>query len=124
MYEGGISDSLYDVFSQIVGNDSAKIVSASWTNGCEAYVGQSLQDSENTLFQAAAAEGPVDLRWLPVTKAHRVATSTGKIEATTGIRSGGTGRDPSTGTLYIANKSSNTVSVDSEGSASNPYELR
>ncbi len=28
--------------------------------------------------------------------------------------------DPSTGTLYIANKSSNTLSVDSEGSTSNP----
>ena len=38
-------------------DDTAKIVSASWTNGCEAYVGQSLQNSENTLFQAAAAEG-------------------------------------------------------------------
>ncbi len=28
--------------------------------------------------------------------------------------------DPSTGTLYVANKGSNTVSVDSEGSTSNP----
>ena len=57
VYEGGASDSLYDVFSQIVSDDTAKIVSASWTNGCEAYVGQSVQNSENTLFQAAAAEG-------------------------------------------------------------------
>ena len=57
VYEGGASDSLYDVFSQIVSDDTAKIVSASWTNGCEAYVGQSIQNSENTLFQAAAAEG-------------------------------------------------------------------
>ena len=31
--------------------------------------------------------------------------------------------DPSTGTLYIANKSSNTVSVDSEGSTSNPSDF-
>ena len=31
--------------------------------------------------------------------------------------------DPSTGTLYIANKSSNTLSVDSEGSTSNPTNL-
>ncbi len=60
VYEGGTSgssDSLYDVFSQIVNDDTAKIVSASWTNGCEAYVGQTTQSSENTLFQAAAAEG-------------------------------------------------------------------
>ena len=39
VYEGGVSDNLYDVFSQIVNDDTAKIVSASWTNGCEAYVG-------------------------------------------------------------------------------------
>ena len=31
-------------------------------------------------------------------------------------QSGGASRDPSTGTLYIANKSSNKLSVDSEGS--------
>ena len=57
VYEGGSSDGIYDVFSRIVSDDTAKIVSASWTNGCEAYVGQSFQTSENTLFQAAAAEG-------------------------------------------------------------------
>ena len=51
------SDSLYTVFNQIVSDDTAKIVSASWTNGCEAYVGQAYQNSENTLFQAAAVEG-------------------------------------------------------------------
>ena len=55
--KAGLSNSLYDVFSQIVSDDTAKVVSASWTNGCEAYVGQSVQNSENTLFQAAAAEG-------------------------------------------------------------------
>ena len=48
---------MYTVFSQIVSDDTAKIVSVSWTNGCEAYVGQAYQNSENTLFQAAAVEG-------------------------------------------------------------------
>ena len=37
-----------------------------------------------------------------------------------GHQSGGPGRRPLTGTLYIANKSSNTLSVDSEGTTSNP----
>ncbi len=117
VYEG--SDSLYDVFNQIVSDDTAKIVSASWTNGCEAYVGQSIQNSENTLFQAAAAEGQ------SVFVASGDQGSEGcnvneKIAATTGSNPVAQAVDPSTGTLYIANQSSNTVSVDSEGNTSNP----
>ena len=57
VYEGGPTANMYTVFSQIVSDDTAKIVSASWTNGCEAYVGQAYQNSENTLFQAAAVDG-------------------------------------------------------------------
>ena len=75
VYEGGTSDSLYDVFSRIVNDDTAKIVSASWTNGCEAYVGQALQNSENTLFQAAAAEGQSTSSLL-ATRVRKGATST------------------------------------------------
>ncbi len=119
VYEGGISDSLYDVFSQIVSNDSAKIVSASWTNGCEAYVGQSLQESENTLFQAAAAEGQ-SIFVASGDQGAQGCNINGEIEATTASDPVAQAVDPSTGTLYIANRSSNTVSVDSEGSASNP----
>ena len=48
----------------------------------------------------------------------------GEVSASTGHRPVAQAVDPSTGTLYIANKSSNTVSVDSEGSTSNPAELR
>ncbi|HLM95716.1 MAG TPA: protease pro-enzyme activation domain-containing protein, partial [Acidimicrobiales bacterium] len=55
VYEG--EQSMYDVFSQIVSDHTAKIVSASWTNGCEAYVGQSTQQSESALFQEAAIDG-------------------------------------------------------------------
>ena len=119
VYEGGTSAGLYNVFSQIVNDDTAKIVSASWTNGCEAYVGQAYQNSENTLFQAAAVEG----------QSVFVAAGDQGAEGcnVNGVKSASAGSqpvaqvvDPSTGTLYIANKSSNTLSVDSEGSAGNP----
>jgi DNA-binding beta-propeller fold protein YncE len=119
VYEGGISDSLYDVFSRIINDDTAKIVSASWTNGCEAYVGQALENSENTLFQAAAAEGQSTF----VAAGDQGAQGcniNAEIDAATGSDPVAQAVDPSTGTLYIANKSSDTVSVDSEGSTSSP----
>src|ERR1700735_4492825 len=119
VYEGGTSNSLYDVFSRIVNDDTAKIVSASWTNGCEAYVGQALQNSENTLFQAAAAEGQSTF----VASGDQGAQGcniNGEIDAATGSDPVAQAVDPTTGTLYIANKSSDTVSVDSEGSTSSP----
>ncbi len=119
VYEGGSSDSLYTVFSKIVSDDTAKIVSASWTNGCEAYVGQSFQDSENTLFQAAAAEGQ-SVFVASGDQGAQGCNINGEIDATTGTNPVAQAVDPSTGTLYIANKSSNTLSVDSEGTTSNP----
>jgi hypothetical protein len=119
VYEGGASDSLYTVFSKIVSDDTAKIVSASWTNGCEAYVGQSLQNSENTLFQAAAAEGQ-SIFVATGDQGAEGCNINGKIAAATGSNPVAQAVDPSTGTLYIANKSSNTLSVDSEGTTTNP----
>ena len=123
VYEGGVSngvpDSLYTVFSRIVNDDSAKIVSASWTNGCEAYVGQAYQNSENTLFQTAAAEGQ-SIFVASGDQGAQGCNINGKIAATTGSKPVAQAVDPSTGTLYIANKSSNTLSVDSEGSTNNP----
>ncbi len=117
VYEG--ESSMYDVFSQIVGDDTAKIVSASWTNGCEAYVGQGYQSSENTLFQAAATEGQ-SIFVATGDDGSEGCNINGEVSATTGSDPVAQAVDPSTGTLYIANKSSNTVSVDSEGSASDP----
>ena len=119
VYEGGASDSLYTVFNRIVSDDSAKIVSASWTNGCEAYVGQSLQNSENTLFQAAAAEGQ-SIFVASGDEGAQGCNINGEIDATTGSNPVAQAVDPSTGTLYIANKSSNTLSVDSEGTTADP----
>ena len=119
VYEGGHSDNLYDVFNQIVSDDTAKIVSASWTNGCEAYVGQSFQNSENTLFQAAAAEGQ-SIFVASGDQGAQGCNINGEIDAGTGSNPVAQAVNPSTGTLYVANKSSNTLSVDSEGSTSNP----
>ncbi|HEX4128127.1 MAG TPA: MBG domain-containing protein [Acidimicrobiales bacterium] len=119
VYEGGSSDSLYTVFNKIIGDDTAKIVSASWTNGCEAYVGQSFQDSENTLFQAAATEGQ-SVFVASGDQGAQGCNINGEIDASTGTNPVAQSVDPSTGTLYVANKSSNTVSVDSEGTTSDP----
>ena len=104
VYEGGTSDSLYDVFSQIVNDDTAKIVSASWTYGCEAYVGQTIQNSENTLFQAAAAEGQ-SIFVASGDQGAQGCNINGKIAAVTGSDPVAQTVDPSTGTLYIANNS-------------------
>ena len=123
VYEGGPSDSLYNVFSQIVNQDTAKIVSASWTNGCEAYVGQSTQNSENTLFQAAAAEGQ-SIFVASGDQGAQGCNINGEIDASgTGSDPVAQAVDPTTGTLYVADKSSNNVSVDSEGSTSNPSDF-
>ena len=111
---GWTADSIYNVFSRIVSDDTAKIVSASWTNGCEAYVPQSYQNSENTLFQAAAAEGQ-SIFAATGDQGSQGCNINGAIEATTGGDPVAQAVDSSTGTLYIANKTSNSVSVDSEG---------
>ncbi len=118
VYEGG-NDSIYTVLSQIVDDHTAKIVSVSWTNGCEAYVGQSVQNSEATLLQASAidgqsvfvASGDQGSEGCNVNRETGAATGSGPVGQTV---------DPSTGTLYVANQSSNSVSVDREGSAGNP----
>ncbi len=119
VYEGGGTASLYSVFNQIVSDDTAKIVSASWTNGCEAYVGQAYQNSENTLFQAAAVEGQ-SIFVAAGDQGAEGCNINGVKTASTGSHPVAQVVDPSTGTLYIANKSSNTLSVDSEGTAGNP----
>ena len=48
----------------------------------------------------------------------------GEIAAGTGSDPVAQAVNPSTGTLYVANKSSNTLSVDSEGSTEQPLVIR
>ena len=119
VYEGGRSDSIYTVLSQIVSDDSAKIVSVSWTNGCEAYVGQVEQQSEATLLARSALEGQSVFvasgdqgsEGCNVNRETGAPTGSGPVAQTV---------DPLTGTLYVANSSDNSVTVDSEGSTSDP----
>ena len=81
------------------------------------------QNSENTLFQAAAAEGQ-SIFVASGDQGAQGCNINGEIDASTGSDPVAQAVDPSTGTLYVANKSSNTVSVDSEGSTGQPGELR
>jgi Pro-kumamolisin, activation domain/MBG domain (YGX type) len=119
VYEGGASAGIYDVFNQIVSDDTARIVSASWTNGCEAYVGSMLQSSENTLFQAAALEGQ-SVFVAAGDQGSQGCNVNAAAKAPTGSNPVAQVADTTSGTLYVANKSSNSVTVDSEGSAGDP----
>jgi len=119
VYEGGPTSSLYDVVNRIVSDDTAKIVSASWTNGCEAYVGQAYQNSENTLFQTAAMDGQ-SVFVASGDQGSEGCNVNGVFSAPTGAGPDAQAIDPSTGTLYVANQAANTVSVESEGSPANP----
>ncbi len=119
VYEGGTSASMYDVVNQIETDDAAKIVSISWTNGCEAYVPSAYQSSENTLFQAAATEGQ-SVFVAAGDQGSEGCNVNSVTEDQTGSHPVAQVADPSTGTLYVANQSSNSVSVDSEGSSGNP----
>jgi YVTN family beta-propeller protein len=119
VYEGGSSDTIYDVLNRIVTDDTAKIVSVSWTNGCEAYVGQAERLSEATLLQTSALEGQ------SVFVASGDQGSEGcNVNRVTGAPTGSGPAaqtvDPATGTLYVANQGGNSVSVDSEGSTGDP----
>jgi sugar lactone lactonase YvrE len=119
VYQGGQNDSIYDVLSKIVNDDTAKIVSVSWTNGCEAYVPQQELNSEATLLAQSAAEGQ------SVFVASGDQGSEGcNVNRETGAPtgSGPTAQtvDPSTGTLYVADNSDNSVTVDREGSTGDP----
>ncbi len=114
VYEGGASDNMYSIFSRIVSDDTAKVVSVSWTNGCEAYVDQAFQSSENTILEAAATEGQ-SFFVAAGDQGSQGCNLNGEITAPTGSGPVAQAVDPSTGTLYIANKSDGTLNVDGEG---------
>ncbi len=77
---------------------------------------------ENTLFEAAASEGQ-SIFVATGDEGAQGCNVNGEISATTGTDPVAQAVDPSTGTLYIADKSSNAVSVDSEGSTSDPSDF-
>ncbi|MGC2175513.1 MAG: InlB B-repeat-containing protein, partial [Acidimicrobiales bacterium] len=112
VYEG--EDSIYDDFSAIIGADTAKIVSVSWAS-CEVYDGSAYQNEENTLLEEAAMHGQTIF----------AAAGDDGSEGCNANAEGGTATGagpvaqavvPSTGTLYVANVTDDTVSVISEAS--------
>ena len=108
-------DNLYNVYSQIESDDTAKIVSSSWSYGCEAYLSSSFQEAEGTLLDDAALQGQSIFAASGDTGSQGCNTN-GVVTAPTGDDPVAQAIDPSTGTLYIANEESSTVSIDSEQS--------
>ena len=118
------SDSLYTVFSKIINDDSAKIISASWTNGCEAYVGQSVQQFREHALPGGSRGGAVNFRRLGRPRQRRAATSTARLRQTTGTNPVAQAVDASTGTLYIANKTQQYRERGQRGQHEQPVELQ
>jgi subtilase family serine protease len=57
VYEGPNTNSgAYDTYAQIVSDNTAKVISTAWGE-CEAQMGASAAEAENTLFQEAATQG-------------------------------------------------------------------
>jgi len=115
VYQAGTTydgNGYYALFNKIVGDDSAKIVSVSYGT-CEAEEPTSWMNEENTVLQAGALEGLTFF----------ASAGDAGSEACNGGGPNGvdTGNDPiaqvidpSNGTLYVANKSADDVSVFDE----------
>jgi subtilase family serine protease len=57
VYEGANSNAgAYSTYQRIITDDVAKVISTSW-GACEAEIGSTAADAENTLFEEAAAQG-------------------------------------------------------------------
>ena len=110
VYEG--NQSIYDVESQIVSDDTAKVVSISW-GACEADFGASYQQSENTLLEEAALDGQTVFASAG-DDGSEACNVNGESGADTGNLPGAQALNSTNGTLYVANAAGNTVSAISE----------
>jgi DNA-binding beta-propeller fold protein YncE len=110
VYEG--VSSLYDVFSQIVSDDTAKIVSVSWVS-CEAYDGSAYQQEENTLLEEAALNGQTVFA-AAGDQGAQGCNANAEYGVTTGSGASAQAVNSSTGTLYVANSVAGTLSVVNE----------
>jgi DNA-binding beta-propeller fold protein YncE len=112
VYEG--ANSLYDVFSQMVSDDTAKIISSSWS-ACEKYFGPSYEQEESSLFQAAAMQGQTVFADA-ADNGSQGCNQNDEVHANTGASPSAQAVDATTGTLYVANSGSDSVSVIGETS--------
>ena len=97
VYEG--NQSIYDVESQIVSDDTAKVVSISW-GACEADFGASYQQSENTLLEEAAVDGQTVFA-AAGDDGSEACNVNGESGADTGSVPGAQALNPTNGTLYV-----------------------
>ena len=112
VYEG--NQSLYNVESQIVSDDTAKIVSISW-GACEADFDPSYLQSENTLLEAASLDGQTVFA-ASGDDGSEGCNMNGESGSPTGDSPYAQAVNPSNGTLYVAGSS--MVSVISEANES------
>jgi subtilase family serine protease len=110
VYEG--ENSLYDIFRQMVSDDTAKIISSSWS-ACEKYFGPSYEQEESSLFQAAAMQGQTVFAD-SADNGSQGCNQNDEVYASTGTSPSAQAVDPTTGTLYVANSASDSVSVIGE----------
>lgn len=112
----GSADPLYDVLNKIVNDDSVKIVSTSWSNGCEEYVPSADLSAENSVLQAGALEGQSFFVAAGDSGSAGCNSNGSPTDVTTGTTPAGQAVDPATGTLYVANHGDSSLSVIDEGS--------
>jgi YVTN family beta-propeller protein len=105
---------IVDDYTKIASADTAQVVSTSW-GSCEAQAGN-LISAETTIFEEMVAQGQTVFADSGDSGSEGCAPKSG-----TGIDTMSSGKDPvalvadpATGTLYVANRGSNDVSVESE----------
>ena len=119
VYEGGPTADMYTMFSAIVSDDTAKIVERELDQRLRGVRPPGLPEFGDTLFQTAALEGQ-SVFVAAGDQGAEGCNFNGVVAASTNSQPVAQVADPSTGTLYIANKSSSNVTVDGEGSSGNP----
>jgi uncharacterized repeat protein (TIGR02543 family) len=105
-------DDIYDAFSHIVSDDTAKIVSVSW-GACESQSGSANQQAENTLLEEASLDGQTIFA-AAGDNGSQGCNANGAYGSATGSGANAQAVNSSNGTLYVANEIPDTVSVINE----------
>jgi YVTN family beta-propeller protein len=101
-----------DNFRRIATDDTAQVVSTSW-GGCEALDGNSTS-AESTVLAEMVAQGQTVFASTGDSGSEDCLPRTGEITARTGKGPDALAADPGTGTVYVADKKSAKVTVESE----------
>jgi YVTN family beta-propeller protein len=105
-----------DAYNEIVSKDTAQVMSSSW-GLCEAFMGQSAAEAQNTIFEQAASQGQSMIS-IPGDEGSEgcLPNDFGTLAASIGKGSepDGVAVDPSDNTAYIADFGAGTLSVVDE----------